>query len=295
MTISAVTAALAVYRTKIGCEEMFSKRLLTAAVGIPVAIYVVNYGGLFFYLAVNLLALVGILELLAMFRRVGHAPSQTISLSAGLLMLAVVHFGNFHELGFLVTVLLMSLLCMLIFKKDVFPVPDAAITLLITLYMGWLFAFLILLRNSSPDMITTSLGQISAGAAFTWMAIIATWANDTCAYFVGSAWGKHKLCPEISPGKTIEGAIGGLAGSLIVSTAAGTFMQIPLIHSVILGLLMGVLAPVGDLVESAFKRYTGVKDAGKIFPGHGGVLDRFDSLLFVVPGVYYYLKFFLIN
>jgi phosphatidate cytidylyltransferase len=274
---------------------MLGKRLLTAAIGIPFAIYVVNYGGLLFYFVANLLALAGIWELLAMFRRRGFTPSFAISFISGLLMLAVANFGNFDEMSFLITALIISSLCMLILRKNSLPVPDAAITILSTLYVGWLFAFLILLRNISTDIITTPLGQISAGAAFTWMALIATWANDTSAFFIGSAIGKHKLCPEISPGKTVEGAIGGLAGSLIVSVFLGMLTHIPLIHTVILGLLMGVLGPVGDLVESSFKRYAEVKDSGNIFPGHGGVLDRFDSLLFVIPVVYYYLKFFIIN
>lgn len=274
---------------------MLAKRLLTAAIGIPIAIYIVNSGGLPFYSVVTFLALVGMLELLTMFRRLGFSPSPAISFVIGLLMLSVAYFGNMDEMGFLITALVISSLCMLIFKRNTFLVPDAAVTILCTLYGGWLFSFLILLRNIPADPITTSLGQISAGAAFTWLALIATWANDTSAYFVGSAVGKHKLCPEISPGKTVEGAIGGIVGSLLGATAVGTFIHIPLAHSVILGVLIGILAPVGDLVESMFKRYAGVKDSGKIFPGHGGVLDRFDSILFVVPAVYYFFKIFLIR
>lgn len=274
---------------------MLAKRVLTAAVGIPFAIYVVNYGGLLFYLVLNLLALAGLLELHAMFRRLGLTPSFALSSVISLLMLAVANFGNVDEMSFLITVLIIGVLSMLVLRKNALPVPDAAITILSTFYAGWLFTFLILLRNISTDIITTPLGQISAGAAFTWMALTATWANDTSAYFVGSALGKHKLCPEISPGKTVEGAIGGLAGSIIISMIIGMLVHVSLIHSVMLGFLTGLAAPMGDLVESTFKRYTGVKDSGNIFPGHGGVLDRFDSMLFVAPVVYYYLKFFIIN
>jgi phosphatidate cytidylyltransferase len=132
------------------------------------------------------------------------------------------------------------------------------------------------------------------GAIFTWLAILTTWASDTFAYFIGSAFGKTKLCPDISPGKTVEGLLGGLAGSLIVAISVGLAVKLPLEHSAILGLMIGILAPLGDLIESVFKRFANVKDSGKILPGHGGVLDRFDSIFFVMPATYYYIRVFLV-
>ena len=122
------------------------------------------------------------------------------------------------------------------------------------------------------------------------MSFIGTWASDTFAYFIGSRWGRRKLCPEISPGKTVEGALGGLGGTLLVVGWLGSaFAGLQLEQALLLGCLIGVAAPVGDLVESRLKRYAGVKDSGAILPGHGGMLDRIDSLLFVVPVVYFYI------
>lgn len=274
---------------------MLAKRILTAAIGIPVAIYVVSYGALPFYFAISILALAGILEMTSMFRRVGISASPIISAVIVLLMLAVAQYGNGDETGLLISILVMGSLSMLVLQRDKFTVHDAALTILNTLYVGWLFTFLILLRNISSGFIATPLGQIPAGAAYTWLALVATWTNDTGAYFIGTALGKHKLCPQISPGKTVEGALGGLACSVLATAALGTVFHITLLHGILLGLMAGCLAPIGDLVESSLKRFTGVKDSGRIFPGHGGVLDRFDSILFVVPAVYFYLKFFILD
>jgi phosphatidate cytidylyltransferase len=124
-----------------------------------------------------------------------------------------------------------------------------------------------------------------------------TFANDTGAFFVGRAWGKHKLATAISPGKTWEGAIGGLLSAIVGAIAIS---NIPVLFSpspfkywqvILLGFLISLFAQVGDLVESLFKRNTGAKQSGKLLPGHGGILDRFDSLIFVGALVYYYVVF----
>lgn len=274
---------------------MLSKRLLTAAIGIPAAIFLVNNGGLPFYAVISILTIIALTELTGMLKHCGFAPSIVICLAISLLMVAVAYFGNFEEMGFLVTVLILATLLKLVYSNSTFTLPDAAFTILSALYVGWLFSFLVLLRNVSVVYTDTPLGQMQTGAIYTWLAVLSTWASDTFAYFVGSAIGKRKLCPQISPGKTVEGLVGGLAGSLIVAVCVGLTAKIPLGHSFAIGLLIGILAPLGDLVESIFKRYSGVKDSGKFFPGHGGVLDRFDSIFFVVPATYYYIRVFLIN
>jgi len=273
---------------------MLGKRLLTAAVGISAAIYLINSGGSPYYIVVSILTLIALWEFVTMLRRSNFAPSLTISTVMGLLMIAVAYCGTFEEMGFLITVLIFCVCIKLIFNKDTFTVPDAAVTVLGTLYVAWLFSFLVLLRNVSSELTETPFGQMPLGAVFTWLAILTTWASDTFAYFIGSALGKRKLCPDISPGKTIEGLLGGLAGSLIVAVSVGMAVKLPIEHSAILGLMIGILAPLGDLIESVVKRFAGVKDSGKIFPGHGGVLDRFDSIFFVIPATYYYIRVFLV-
>jgi len=148
-------------------------------------------------------------------------------------------------------------------------------------YVGGLLAALPLLHRSF-------------GPAWTALAIAVAFANDTGAYFVGRAWGRHKIAPTLSPGKTIEGAVGGLAAGLTVTFVAGwAFMpSLSVTDRVAIGLIAGVVGPAGDLVESLIKRSAGVKDSGRSIPGHGGILDRIDALLFVGAYVYLHVTLF---
>jgi phosphatidate cytidylyltransferase len=171
-------------------------------------------------------------------------------------------------------------------------IVDAVTSVTGILYIGFPFAYMVMLREW-PDtrMITTQLGNFEFGCALIWIMFIGTWASDTFAYFTGSAIGRHKLCPSISPNKTIEGFLGSLAGTTAAVAGLGIFFGLPVQEMAILGLLIAVLATLGDLVESVAKRYAGIKDSGNIIPGHGGIWDRFDSVLFTAPLVYYFVKF----
>jgi phosphatidate cytidylyltransferase len=131
------------------------------------------------------------------------------------------------------------------------------------------------------------------GPQWLFLALALAFLSDTMAYFAGRAFGKHKLYEAVSPKKTIEGSLGGLVGGVAAMVGMGSFWlapQIPIAHAVVLGLVGSALGQVGDLVESMIKRTFGVKDSGNILPGHGGMLDRVDGLLFVAPLVYYYAK-----
>lgn len=124
-----------------------------------------------------------------------------------------------------------------------------------------------------------------------WLVVITAFGTDIMAYFTGYAFGKHKLCPNISPKKTIEGSVGGTLGSIILCGVFGFFFARPLlVHCLIIGLLGGIISQFGDLTASVFKRKMGIKDYGNLIPGHGGILDRFDSVLFTGPLVYYYIS-----
>lgn len=152
-----------------------------------------------------------------------------------------------------------------------------------SLYLGYLLSFYVALYLWRPD--SGHLGFKTVIAVFG-----AVWIGDTAAMLVGTRFGRHRFFPRISPHKTVEGAVAGLAGSGIFFAIAGPLLQVPFPHDVLLGVLIGVMAQVGDLVESQLKRTAGVKDAGQLIPGHGGILDRIDSLLLVGPVVYYYLQ-----
>jgi phosphatidate cytidylyltransferase len=148
------------------------------------------------------------------------------------------------------------------------------------LYMGWLLGYWVLLMNSY-------------GREWVFVALLATFAVDTSAYFVGRFWGRRKLAPTISPGKTWEGAIGGLLGAVLAATLLSLVFDLDTGYSrvVVLGLLVGVFAQLGDLTESKLKRIVGVKEAGSIIPGHGGILDRLDSIAFAGIVAYYWLQY----
>ena len=129
-----------------------------------------------------------------------------------------------------------------------------------------------------------------------WLIFLSAFGTDVMAYFTGYAFGKHKLCPSISPKKTIEGAIGGTIGSIIICGVFGYFLANEyFVHCLIIGALGGIVSQLGDLTASVFKRKMGIKDYGNLIPGHGGVLDRVDSVLFTAPLVYYYYIFIIIG
>lgn len=274
---------------------MLSMRVLTAVIGIPIAVYIINYGFWLFAVAIIILALIAWHE----FFKMMQAKAINIQYSSGLigiiLATACAWLGNAQELVMVMLAVVLLTLTQTIFLHKKFGVIEAAFTILGTMYISLPFAHLLLLRfTNQADYIQTAVGGLSAGAVFLWLAFIGTWASDTLAYFVGSLLGRHKLCPAVSPGKTVEGAVGGLLGSIGGVVFWGWLCGLPLIHMTFLGALIGIAAPIGDLTESVLKRFTGVKDSGNILPGHGGILDRFDAIMFSAPVVYYYLKAFII-
>lgn len=149
---------------------------------------------------------------------------------------------------------------------------------------GWLMGPLLAMVALQAGGVGTPLGSAFA-LNLVLMLVLPIWAGDTAAIFVGKAWGKRPLAPQISPNKTWEGAIGSLVASVVVAAAAGSFLGIGWGLGVACGVLAGVLGQLGDLLESALKRSSGLKDSGSLLPGHGGILDRIDSLLLAAPFV----------
>jgi phosphatidate cytidylyltransferase len=180
-------------------------------------------------------------------------------------------------------VALLLLMGVMLQRADDIPsaLPAAAATLLGACYLGALGGALAALRTLPP-------AGVGAWRLTLLLAIIM--CSDTLAFFAGSAFGRHKLAPRISPGKTLEGLAGGLAGGILAALVVRRLglPGLPLVDAVVLGAVVAGLGVVGDLAESLLKRWAGVKDSGAIFPGHGGMLDRLDSLLFGAPVLYYY-------
>jgi phosphatidate cytidylyltransferase len=178
------------------------------------------------------------------------------------------------------------------------PLIAIAVTLLGALLPAAAMGFAIFLRHLpvTPPGPVTDFWITSVGVALVAFALAVTWITDTAAYFAGSRWGRRKLIPAVSPNKTVVGAVAGLAGGLVAGWAVGflalrLWLGLPLhpLAAAGAGLVVSALSQAGDLAASVWKREAGVKDSGTFFPGHGGIIDRMDSLLFTIPGTYWLL------
>ncbi|WP_066893790.1 phosphatidate cytidylyltransferase [Clostridium nigeriense] len=192
--------------------------------------------------------------------------------------------GNDFEYLMYVIVLATILLLIVPIINLKYTFIDASITLIGFLYVGILFSFIPLVNSKA------------SGQFLVWLIFIGSWVCDTAAYYAGKYLGKRKLCPEVSPKKTIAGSIGGLLGSTIGCGVFGVIVssyvpEVQVIHFFLIGALCGIMGQFGDLVASSVKRYVGIKDYSNLIPGHGGILDRFDSILFNSAVVFYYLTF----
>ena len=185
---------------------------------------------------------------------------------------------------FLPYCLIILLALVAVLRSVEYNLIDIAITMFGVVYIPFLFSFITLTR------------LLQNGIYYIWIIFIGSCATDTFAYFVWMFLGKNKLLPNVSPKKTIEGSIGGIVGTVVVMILYGKYLvdigvvNVPLIHFVALGFVTSVVAQIGDLFASTIKRFVGVKDYGSVLPGHGGILDRFDSIMFIAPMIYFYIK-----
>jgi phosphatidate cytidylyltransferase len=255
-------------------------RVLTALVAGPLVIFLTWLGGWPFTILILVAIGISLYEVLSMVER----SSPVCGVVTWLLGLALAWGSTTawfagHAWFALVGGLMLLLLVHLLFPGPVRGSADrAALSILGILYAGALPACLLHLR------------ALPEGWAWVILVMGITWGSDTSAYFAGKAFGRTKLYPLISPGKTVEGAVGGLAGSVVFALVASWtfFPALSVGHAVVLALLGGVLGQAGDLVESMIKRSVGVKDSGRLLPGHGGMLDRIDALIFATPAVLFY-------
>ncbi|MBR2214616.1 MAG: phosphatidate cytidylyltransferase [Selenomonadaceae bacterium] len=264
-------------------------RIITGVVGIALAALVIQTGGLIFGGFAFLLSLIAWLEFSHAFGLKGVSVTIITGIIGLLLIWGCAYFGNSQELLAVLMGITLVILAETVLLHGRVTFPDGLISLGGLCYVGLPFAHLVLLRfweqESAP--LATPLGEFAVGAALIWIMFIGTWASDSFAYFVGSAIGRHKLCPGISPNKTIEGFLGSLVGTALTLAGLGIFFSLPPLWMALLGVGIAAVATLGDLVESVLKRHVGIKDSGRLIPGHGGVLDRFDSVLFTAPFVYY--------
>ncbi len=251
-------------------------RIITGAVLALLTIVVIANGGLVFFFVMLALALIGLNEFFRVMKRYRPLP-----LGGFLAVAAMMYMAWFHTpFGILGAValgaLLVSLSGLLIGPRPGVSVR-MAITLLGILYLGLGFSHLLLLR------------QLDDGLAIVLTVVFGTWAGDTVAYFTGKYFGSTPMVPKLSPKKTWEGFAGGVAGTILLVVVIGLYTDATPIDSLLLGMVIAVFGPLGDLFESLLKRDVQIKDSGRGLPGHGGVLDRFDALIWASVASYYLL------
>lgn len=252
-------------------------RVATAVVGIPLILLVLFVGGTVFKAVIVLTAVIAAAEAFHMLRARDHHPALLLGLATTAVLAAapgLPHPWDWWR-GTLMVGTMVFGLWFLLGRKTFDSFIDWVLTIAIVVYTGGMLGSLISLR------------AFHSGAKLVLLTLILTWAYDTGAYFSGRTWGTRPFMQWISPSKTWEGVIGGVVFSVAVALIAAIPLSVRLPIAVALGVAVPVAAQIGDLVESMMKRYSGVKDSGNIIPGHGGVLDRIDSLLFSGTAAYY--------
>ncbi len=262
-------------REDLVASRTFKKRVLSATVGIPILLGSSWYGDIYFLGVLVVIGVFCIDEFMRMLRIKGIRGSKGIAIISMVLFLLSSFYENIQYTD-AVSFLLLSTLIWMVLKNNMEDrLVGAASTVLAALYVGWLLSYVILLRN------------MSQGNIWVWLLFIFIWSADTGAYFMGKRFGKKPFFRSLSPSKTLEGFIGAVVFPALAGGIASRFLTLYPLPLISIGAIVGVSSQIGDLVESAFKRSAGVKDSGNLIPGHGGFLDRFDSLLFVAPIFYY--------
>ncbi|HEY0607320.1 MAG TPA: phosphatidate cytidylyltransferase [Herpetosiphonaceae bacterium] len=280
-------------------------RLATATLLVPLTIGVIVAGGWLMAGMLAGLAAGGAHEFYRLAARRGVYPLVALgcAASAGFVIVTTVNPtpGKVGLWLWLMTIGLLfvaAVVTMLTRTVDQQPFATIGVTVAGALWTGGSLVFLVLLRSLAADLPATIVwSEQMTGAALALFPVVLVWSSDSLAYLVGRSWGRHRLLPRVSPGKSWEGAIAGFAATLLVGVVYtliifDLWLALPISAFIggSCGALAGLFGPLGDLAKSALKREAGVKDAGRIFPGHGGIIDRFDALFIVVPLVYGVLR-----
>lgn len=261
---------------------MFLKRLLSGIVLMIAAIVLLVAGDAWLLVALGVLSLIGLYELLRVFGLEKHALSVPVYMANALYYVLLYFEQKYFVMGLLI-LMLVSLLIIFVLQYPKVHISKVCYAFFAFVYVTVLLSYIYQTRC------------LYHGQWLVWLIIIGAWGSDTCAYLVGMLFGKHHFS-ELSPKKTIEGCVGGVVGAGIIGFAVSCFfpytdrfLMSPMIVFPLIAVVSAVVSQFGDLAASAIKRNFDIKDYGTLIPGHGGVLDRFDSVIFVAPFVYYLL------
>lgn len=265
-----------------GKYNNFLTRTATIIIGVFLAFLTIFWKDFPFFIMVIIIALLGLKELYNIARKREYRPSYILGsiLTLYFIMITVydMHCLDDSIENMIVTFFIILTLVFQLFKKDYSKVlAEISITIFGSIYLGYFLSFLLKIKD------------LPNGNYYLISLLMIAWGNDVGAYLIGTKFGKYKIFPKISPKKTIEGSIGGIIFSIACAFALKNWLNLTFNGLLSLGLIISITAQVGDLFESILKRGSGIKDSGTIIPGHGGILDAFDSLIFAAPIFYYYV------
>jgi phosphatidate cytidylyltransferase len=259
------------------------KRLISALCILPPLVLLVRFGSSFhFLLLITLVVGLGLVEFYRMLSAKGFPCRGWLGVAFGLLLPLAFYVGGMANQAAVAGMVMLSFIVGLCTRQElVTAVQSVAFTLLGVFYVGWLLSYVLMLR------------LLIDGSYYVFYVFGVVWLGDAAALVVGTLVGRHQLAPSISPRKTVEGAVGGLLGSLCGATLGGLWLlgHFTLAQSLAVGSMLAILGQLGDLSESLLKRSAGVKDSGVLIPGHGGILDKVDGILFGAPALYYYVLY----
>lgn len=271
-----------------------ARRLLAAAVFLPCFFIIAHRGGIYYLILVDMIIVLGLFEFYKMMEAKGLRPYKWIGVLSGGALPWYLFFRQGIYANVLLTLTLIAVMIAELIRRDKgHAVYHISVTIFGVLYVSWLGSHLMLLRE------LPIIAGLDYAVGFTFVIIVftLTWSCDTGAYIFGRLFGRRKLFPSISPSKTVEGALGGTFLSIVGILIARGLMdtQLGIVDAVALAIAASVIGQLGDLVESMIKRDARIKDSSTAIPGHGGILDRFDSLLFTAPLIYYALRYFVLK
>ncbi|MBQ1312271.1 MAG: phosphatidate cytidylyltransferase [Blautia sp.] len=262
---------------------MFKTRLLSGIVLVVLALVTIMLGGWVLLVTLAALSLAGMQELYkAMGIHTGEFNFLEYAGYACAVLYYIAAYNSFERLGAPFMILsLIILMGVYVFCYPVFEAEQVMVTYFGLIYVAVMLSFLMLSRS------------LPGGSKIVWLTFFSAWGCDTCAYCAGMLFGKHKMAPVLSPKKSMEGAVGGVVGSALLGIIYGLIVGGKPFEYALICLFGALLSMVGDLAASAIKRNRGIKDYGTLIPGHGGILDRFDSIIFTAPVIYFLAKLLL--
>ncbi len=253
-----------------------SIRVTSGIIGLSLLIAVLYTGGPVMAASIFAVSVIGLREFYKAMKSLNRKPDMIIGAIAAL-FISVDFLMKFSSTSLIFVAIVITLLSKTVLSEQ-FDIFDAAVTLIGIIYIPFLLGHTLLL-DSTP---------------YLWLIFLIAFGTDTFAYLIGSKFGKHKLSPKISPKKSVEGSFGGIVGSIVATLIYANLVNIePALSLVTIALIGSIVSQLGDLSASKIKRLAGLKDFGRLMPGHGGMLDRFDSVLFTAPVVYYFVQIFL--